>query len=57
MFKYLVAGFFGRLAQDDAHLVFHGTALPRGAEPQQALELVVELPDGETGHLSMLAKK
>ena len=52
MLKYLVAGLFGRLAQDDANLVFHGAALPRGAEPQQALELIVELPDGETSHFS-----
>ena len=57
MLKYLVTGLFGRLAQDDANLVFHRAALPRGAEPQQVLELVVELPDGETGHLSMLARK
>ena len=50
MLKHLAAGLLGRLAQDDANLVFHGAALPRRAETQQALELVVELPDGETSH-------
>ena len=45
-----VAGLFRRLAQDDADLVLHRPAVARGAQPQQLLQLVVELPDGEAGH-------
>ena len=33
--QHLAAGFLGRLAQDDADLVFHRAAVPRGAQPQQ----------------------
>ena len=46
----LVARFLGRLPQDDADLVFHGPAMPRRAQPKQLFQLVVELPDGKTGH-------
>ena len=56
MFQHLVAGFFRRLAQDDANFVFHRAALPRSAQAQQPLELIVELPDGETGHSSRIAE-
>ena len=37
-------------AQDDADLVLHRAAVARRAQPQQLLQLVVELPDGEAGH-------
>ena len=48
------AGLFRGLAQDDADLVLHRPAVPRGAQAQQLLQLVVELPDGETGHWNFL---
>ena len=44
------AGFLGRLPQDDANLILHRAAVPNRAQPQQPLELVVELPNGETSH-------
>ena len=36
--------------EDDAHLVFHRAAVARGAQPQQLLQPLVELADGEAGH-------
>ena len=44
------AGLFCGLAQDDADLVLHRPAMARGAQAQQLLQLVVELPDSEAGH-------
>jgi len=44
------AGLLRRLAQDDADLVLHRAAVLSRAQPQQPLELVVELPDGKTCH-------
>ena len=49
----VVAGLFRGLAQDDADLVLHRPAVARGAQAQQLLQLVVELPDGETGHAEL----
>ena len=48
------AGLFRGLAQDDADLVLHRPAVPRGTQAQHLLQLVVELPDGETGHWNFL---
>ena len=50
----LPARVLGGLPQNDAHLVFHGPAMPRGAEPEQRLELLIQLPDGEAGHQIVL---
>ena len=52
--RHVAAGLFRGLAQDDAHLVLHRAAVARGAQPQQLFQLVVELPDGETGHWNFL---
>ena len=46
----VATGLFGRLAQDHTDLVFHGSTMPRRAQAQQRLELVIELSDGEAGH-------
>jgi hypothetical protein len=50
----VVAGLFRRLTQDDADLVLHRSAVPCRAQAKELLELVVELPDGETGHWNFL---
>src|ERR1700678_1707748 len=39
-----------RLRQDGANLIFHGAAVARRAQPQQPLEPVIKLPDGEARH-------
>jgi hypothetical protein len=39
-----------RVSQDGANLIFHRAAVPRRAQPQQPLEPVIKLPDGETRH-------
>ena len=54
MIEHVVAGLFRGLAQDDADLVLHRPAVARGAQAQKLLQLVVELPDGETGHWNFL---
>ena len=54
MLEDVVAGLFRGLAQDDADLVLHRPAVARRAQAQQLLQLVVELPDGETGHWNFL---
>ena len=43
-------GFLCRLPQDDAHFVLHGTAMAGGAQPQQLLQLLIKLPDGQARH-------
>jgi len=50
LFEDFVAGAFRRLPQDDADFVFHGAIVAGGAQPQQLLQPIVELPDGETRH-------
>ena len=40
----------GGAAQDGARLVLHRAAVPRGAQAQPLLEVVVELADGQAGH-------
>ena len=54
LIQNLAAGVIGRLPQDDAHLVFHGPAVPRGAQAEQRFQLLVKLPDGEAGHRIVL---
>ena len=54
MLQDLVAGLFRCLFQDDADLVLHRPAVARRAQAEQLLQLVVELPDGETGHWNFL---
>ena len=48
--RHRAAGFFGGGAQDGAHFVFDRTAALGRAQPQQLLQSLVELPDGEGGH-------
>src|ERR1700734_10338 len=54
MLQNVVAGLFRGLAQDDADLVLHRPAMACRAQPEQLLQLVVELPDSETGHWNFL---
>ena len=46
----LAPGFLRRLPENDAHLVLHGAAMAGGAQPQQLLQLLIELPDGQARH-------
>ena len=46
----VTAGLLCGLAQDHTDLVFHGSAMPRRAQAQQLLELVIQLSDGEARH-------
>ena len=50
LIETLAASIVRGRTEDDSDLVFHGSAVPRRAQAQQLLELVVELADGETGH-------
>ena len=50
LFEHVAAGIRGRCFQDDAHFVFHRATVPRRAQAEQRLELIVKLADGETGH-------
>ena len=49
-FEDIAAGVVGGCSQDGPHLVFHRAAVARRAQPQQCLQFVVELADGEAGH-------
>jgi hypothetical protein len=40
----------GRVAQDNARLLLHRTAVPRRPQPQAVLQVVVELANGNAGH-------
>ena len=49
-----MAGLFGGVAQDGAHLILDRAAAPCGAQAQQLFEPFVELADGERGHKILL---
>jgi len=44
-------------AQNAAHLFFHGPVVPRRANPEPALDVRVEVPDGDTGHALLLPRR